>query len=225
MQASKHLVVLTGACISFGAASLQASSIDVICHTETLAFTHTNFTKDLNVPQFDPALGTLDLVTLQIALGQESTVKAELLHPDQPGLYEYQLTWDVAMTGLGGQSLLQLVNGAGTSGELTAFDGVLDYDGTSGFTDFYSDDDNDFRYFTSGMPEFISFIGAGSIPFTVDGQALLTMSGTGAPFDVVHETGATARVEVCYEFIPIPEPVSVAFLGAGALLAFKRRRF
>jgi hypothetical protein len=226
MRAKKHLVIGISACAIWGGAVDRAFGVDFpsISYSDTLGFTHPHFVEELAVPQFDSALGTLSSVTLEIALGQESTVKGELLNPELPGLHEYDLDWNVTLTGLGGQTLLELLDVASSSGGLTAFDGSHDYDGTSGFTDFYASDASDTLSYTEVTPGFGSFIGTGSMSFIIEALANLSLAGTGAPFDVVHETGVTAHVEVTYEYLPIPEPVSLAFFGAGALVAVMRRR-
>lgn len=225
MRCRRLVLILLGIFVCPGMVTAEGPGpSDFICYMDTLENRYASFTTSLHVPQFDPALGTLELVTVQLQLAQDSFVKAELLNPQVPGLYEYELNWNMTMTGLGGQTLLQLLDGADASGGLTAFDGLHDFEGTSGFTDLYSSEDDDGRLFTSITPGFDSFIGTGSMEFVVQALATLYMAGTGAPFDIVHQTGVNASVEICYEYVPIPEPAGLALGTGSALILLSRRR-
>ena len=114
---------------------------------------------------------------------------------------------------------------------LAAFDGVLDFTGTSG-KDFgtqacYTSS----SYMSASAADLALFNGAGSIMLPLSTKAVATVSGAGNVVSQIN-TKADAHVQIVYNFQPtppVPEPGTVSlFVGAGisgiSMLSFRRRR-
>jgi hypothetical protein len=173
-------------------------------------------------------LGILNSITLDLNGSFAGTVGIENLSnaPDQAaGIITGSIS--VATTG---QLLAAQVFPAATGPihNFTAFDGVIDFAGSSGATDS-----------VSGSPVATSVTALASSPaiplFTGPGQIFLTLTATSFPIaqgmqrEAVEETAnATGIVQLTYSYTAVsatPEPGTLALLGCGVLaLPWLRRR-
>jgi len=177
--------------------SLRAASIT---HTATVFPAFTDWSLTNSVPQFDPSLGTLTNVTIEIDVNAANVIKVESRS-------------NLARTVTGGGIVTAVATAAGYSASTTLtnshtqamarFDGVIDYGGTSGFTVNVSGSSG-----AAATPaDFTPFIGTGNIPLVVSAVANGFFRG---PADYAFEVGtqASALVVVTYDFTPNcpPEP-------------------
>jgi len=172
-------------------ASLRAASIT---HTATIFPTLTDWSLTNSVPQFDPALGTLTNVTVTVSANVQSTFYVE---------NRDRRAWDATATAHATVSasvdvLLTsaLIEPAHTQ-NLTAFDGVTDFAGTSGFT--VSDSASGSN--SSSTASVAPFVGVGTVPLTASAVATASYVGSGT-YDFGVATSASAFVTVTYDFTP-----------------------
>jgi hypothetical protein len=180
-----------------------------------------------NLPLFDPALGTLTEVDLTLT----STTSAGHIAFENTAGVPTDVTLGIGATvmvsGLGGLAATAVPLQIG-SGSVTAFDGTLDYAGTSSFSvTGGTGTDSGTGSLTSGAV--VPYIGVGT--FAVNGTSSLqtflsTSGGFGPTSPSAGVTSGTVSVAYIYTAVA-PEPTSVVMFGVGAvgvLLAARRRR-
>jgi hypothetical protein len=187
----------------------------------------------LSVPQFNPSDGILNSVSITVSVGAYGETGMEnhdgvltnrhfktfFQFPDEPlesthgqlGLslasqVLANVSWDVQND--------YLVN-------LTSFDGVDDFAGTSGFKVTYlnSQDNKGYNY-SSNLS---SFIGTGTVDFVADGTAFSAMSVPGGNAASFMSTQGSAAVGVTYDYT-IPEPATMAILAIGGMILLQRKK-
>jgi hypothetical protein len=192
------------------------------CNSVTIPLTPTNWTIPATVPKFDPSLGTLNGVVIQLTVSQLNTIQVEsaltvpadvTTHIETPVLVLLpDLTFVTSVAPFGEYT-----------DSLSAFDGTVDYAGTSGFTHAGINgvagisvqlvNAGALAMFTgtAGNPGTISLpvIATGNHSFTVVSVAV----GFGA--NVVVSYQASALVNVCYNFTPNTPSVSSYCSGDG----------
>ncbi len=222
MRVIWHFLV-AGLLIGPAVSTASATETARLCYDDMLEWTTANFDETLSVSQFDPALGTLTLVTLTVTLDHLSVAEGELLNEEFSGTYTYTLNWDVSLSGLG-STLLQLADSAGGGGTLDPFDGTQDNLGPSGFSAGYPSNDLAMLFYGPLDSGFSDFLGTGTVDLNLSAVGSATFSGTVFPFEATQVTQAAGTVEVCYDYIPIPEPVGLMMLASGLPLVIVRRR-
>jgi hypothetical protein len=196
--------------------------------------------RDLVVPQFDSSLGTLNSVTIAVSTALQASLKAENTNPITPAsgtkafnVYTYW-TSDPTQYTRASVTLSFDSSAISTAGymdatkyvlNLTKYDGVTDFAGTSGATAAtFSPSDSDILFYDSGLT---SFIGTGDLTFGLVSDAYTALQSPGN-FAASMSTTGQAGVTVAYDFTPVqeptPEPATICLLGLGALSLLKRRR-
>jgi hypothetical protein len=164
---------------------------------------------------FDPALGALTSVTLSLKASFSGTVGIENLSAS-PDVASGIIAGSVIVSTTGGSFSVEVSPSAqGPVHDLTAFDGVLDYAGTSGATDSVS---GAFASASAVAPPPASALEL----FTGDQQIFLSLTASTFPIvsgletEAVTETAnANATVGLTYVYAPVPEPRTVALTVIG----------
>jgi len=209
-----------------GAGSGFANTIDQ-SHGVTLLDVGNLFEAPVEFNPFDPALGVLTEVTLSLEANFSGTV----------GIENVSSSPDVAAGIIGGSVTISTTDNLlsaevfpealGPTHDFTAFDGTLDYAGTSGATDSVTGPD---VCASATAPPPASalqlFIGSETI--------FLTLSATTFPIDEGQETesvtetaNANALVKLTYDYTPassVPEPRTLALvtIGIACILGIRR---
>ena len=211
-----------GACIALGCVALTAKA-DVLTWNASVPLTDTDWVQNVSIPKFDPSLGTLTSIDFSMTA-----------HIEGSSFYENQETSPtmVSLTLAAEMSLLRpdmssliTVNPSTTVGELAgAFDGMIDFGGTSGNT--FNNLFADITQSASSPPpasDLALFTGLGNILLPV--SAMGDSSGAG-PGNWIFgfALAASADVTVKYNYTPVPEPTSAATLVLAGLGLLLRRR-
>jgi hypothetical protein len=196
-------------------------------YSDTIVTQNTNFTLSFSIPKFNSGLGTLDSITYTLT----GNVLGDAKFENQDG--------SPATVTMAVQAILTLkrpdlstidimIPAANTSDNVTAFDTVLDYGGTSGKTyTGLSDSHVDGPTVLSSGADLALFTGAGNIllPFVASGAS--TGSG-GGNLALVFATQAGGSISVTYTYHnDVPEPKVYGAIGAVAclgLLGYRRYR-
>lgn len=202
---------------------------DTIVQTEsaTLLDVGNSFAVPVEFNEFNPALGTLTSLTVDLTASFSGTVGIENLSnvaDVAAGVIAGSVTVATSDNSLSAEVF---PSATGPTHNLSPFDGIEDYGGTSGATDS-----------VSGAPASTSVSAppAAVLPqFTGTGQIFLGLTASTFPLvegrereSAVETANATATVQLTYDYTPapsVPEPGTAALLGIGViLLAALRRR-
>ncbi|WP_066383092.1 choice-of-anchor E domain-containing protein [Anabaena sp. CA = ATCC 33047] len=219
LGAATTLVGILATASSANAASLTSSASSGLLSTDFANVT-------LSVQKFDSSLGTLKGVTLKFDGQLQGVGRYENTGPNASSV-TVNLTGQLGLD-LGGQSLFSLNPQKADTYNFAAFDGTLDFGGTSGSTiNGPTAQMSQTRSFTDAS--FLqAFIGSGNLDFLLSAQATSTVSGSGNIFASV-TTLARGGVEVTYDYDPVqsvPEPSAALGFGlvAGIGLLSQRKK-
>jgi hypothetical protein len=206
---------------SFLAVSAQAQQ--VVTYFASVPQSTTNWTRSLQLPQFDPALGTLSQVKLLLDGEVWQSLFGENMSAGSSS-YDFTTTATFKLDRSGGPTLLTTVplvfNRAGPIG---GFDGGLDFGGTSGVT---FDQHALAQSGTYIDLNHLDYIGLGNCDFIASASGVSSLI-SGGNFAKSATTSAAASIGVEYTYAPIPEPSTyAALLGAVALtfVTIRKRR-
>ncbi len=198
LRLSLVALALTGTALSGAAQQTQ-------CFTDSIPFQATNFSNSVSIPKFDPNLGTLQSIQISLTGNIQGSARAESLDAG-PTVVTTSFSANITLTRPDLTVLVVTLPIANFMDSFTAFDGTIDFMGTSGATH-----DNittsDTQMITSPPPasDLALFTGAGSIvlPVTATGQSIATGAGN---LITQFLTDASANVQVCYTFLPNTPP-------------------
>ncbi len=186
----------------------------------------TNWSDFLSLPKWDPALfpgQVLTGISFELEGDVEGNAAFESLD-GAPATILMNLQATITLTDPSLNVLATVIPVANTSDNVTAYDGVTDFGGTSGKSYLgLTGSDSD----TGNSIDFPSFTGVGNILLPITGTG--TSNGSGAGNLVLQfSTTASASASITYTYQPVPEPASCLLAGLGALgltlAAYKRRR-
>jgi hypothetical protein len=179
--------------------TVNTSPTDLPAETFSIPLTATDFTAGATLPQFDPSLGTLLSVDITNAGQFVSDIKVESLDSASSTI----TATDSGSLTLTGPGLSALVTNSSTSETFnaTAFDGVIDFGGTSGH-DFGSQTANGSNSFTiTAASDLAAYTGTGSVTLTEVAHATSAASGAGNLITQIN-THASAQISIVYHYIP-----------------------
>ena len=169
--------------------------------TKTISIpnTQTDFTLPGSIGQFDPALGQLQSVVITHNGSITSDIKVENTSPSSPSSISGTVGGSLELTGPGVDSLLNMSQNAG-SFNASAYDGTLDFGGTSG-TDFSPKTASGTQTVTLTGADMAPYIGTGQVAFTENAHATSNASG-GGNLSVLLASSGMSTVTITYKYIP-----------------------
>ncbi len=202
----------------------RAGVIGTIKHMDAKPESLTDWSVDFDVPQFDTLGGKRTLLSVQIDLfaAITSSAAAENLEANEKHI-SLNIEGQVSL-GLLDQTLIVAIIQRGTAYLADPFDGEMDFMGPSGTRFDLSGDA--FESTTLTDPEDLApFIGPGLRALTVMGESVAKSSAAGGGnLAVEFQTLAGAAFSVTYTYIPSPGALGLLALGAGPVVAVRRRR-
>jgi hypothetical protein len=165
--------------------------------TKNIPMTETDYSTTVNVPKFNPALGTLEQIEISFSSRLKGSVKFESLDA-QRSTVTTAMNGLLQLTGPDGTLLTSANPQATRSASLRPFDNVLDYDGPSGgaFDSMVAVDLAETKVLTE--PHLLAFFsGPGGVMLTMDTQANVAGSGAGN-LALNYTTQASAVITVRY---------------------------
>jgi uncharacterized protein (DUF2141 family) len=168
-------------------------------HTATFPNTATDWTSSQTIPQFDPSLGTLTSIDILNSDQITSTIKVENID-GAPATITATVSGTMTLSGPGVSSLVNNLS-ADQTFNASAFDGTIDFGGTSGH-DFgpKTATGSDSVTLTSAS-DLAAYIGTGTVSFTEISHGTSTGSGA-ANLLLSINTTASGNLTVVYHYIP-----------------------
>ncbi len=222
----KSTLVALGGLVALGLTSVANAQQVVV--SDAFGPATTNWTHTLSVPAFNTGLGTLTSVEVDFAGDVFQSYKFESLDA-APATVTATLADAVQLNmaaGLSG-SALALTNNSSTNYSVTAFDGTIDFGGTSGVTvPQYTLSGTGMNTYTAAG-DLAIFTTPGNVLFPAFANGTVIFTGSGNLLTQVN-TSADISLTVKYNYRgnAVPEPGSVALLIGGAMsgVAVLRRR-
>lgn len=177
----------------------------------SLGLLNTNWTRSFTINKFDTSLGCLDSVCFSLAGYVEGSAAFESRDLD-PATVMMDLAATIKLQRPDGSLIVETIPLAHTVDNVTAFDGVIDFGGTSGRTyDGLSADKTEGRC-TALVSDKQLFTGAGTLVLPV--VALGSSSGSGAGNLLLSfTTTASASAVVTYHYSECPVPAQPSTWG------------
>jgi hypothetical protein len=162
----------------------------------------TDWTRTQSVNQFNPSLGTLTAIEITNSGTLNSHIRVESLD-SAPANVTGTVSGNLTLTSAVVPSLVTTTNAATENFQASAFDGKIDFAGTSG-KDFGDKSSGGSKSEVLTSPaDLANFIGLGKVSLTETAQATSTADGSGNLLSQINST-AQATVTVKYDYIPAP---------------------
>lgn len=222
----KHLMKVL-CCGALAGGSLFGAQI---IHNSTITVQPTNWASNFLIPQFDPTLGTLNSIVFDLTGTVEGIAQVENL--SSLGGANITTNLSAVLTLLLPGGVQMVVNPlASVTDSYGTFDGVVDFDGTSGRT--YTTLANSSMQMQTAPPfgvDLSAFLGMGNIMLAISSLGNSGVAG-GSFVASTFQTLSGAALQITYNYTPsdpggdIPEPMTLALVGGGLLgLGFLRSR-
>lgn len=205
-------------------AALAGSAMADVSYSSSVPLTTTNWNTNLSLPQWDPSMfpgEELYCVSLKLSSNVNGRIRAESLD-GAPSTISADLSAQITANAPAGLQVV-VVPLASQMFNATAFDGFIDFSGTSGF-DTGTLAGMDMNTNSVSLPSDLSgYIGGGNISVGLGAQGLSNVSGAGNIVSIIN-TAADGLVEITYKTRAVPGPGAVALVGVGGLMMARRRR-
>ncbi|MCY2960204.1 MAG: choice-of-anchor E domain-containing protein [Planctomycetota bacterium] len=206
---------LVALALASSALTASAQQTQTTCFTDSIPLQSTNWGGSVSIPKFNPNLGTLQSISFQLTGNVQGSAKAESLDASST-IVNTSFAATITLTRPDLTPLVVTLPIANFSDSFTAFDGVIDFAGTSGMSHLnINATDTQSQVSPPPLSDLALFTGAGNIvlPVTAQGSSIATGAGN---LITQFTTSAAADVRVCYTYVPNTPP---ALQCPGTLMA------
>ena len=199
-------------------------SADTITSSYSIPWSDTDWDAFFDVAKFDPTLGTLNSIAFTFQGDIQGSADFEN-RSSSPAQVTLKLSSILQLQRPDSTLLVEAIPLYDITTNVTAYDNVLDYGGTSGHTYSGLTASKTESYVSSLLSDLTLFTGSGNINLPVTATATSRISGPGNLIGGF-STEASALATITYDYTPVPEPSSMVALlaGMGGLAGLIRRR-
>ncbi len=192
----------------------------MVSYSASIPPTSTDWTSSVSIPQFDPVLGTLDSVDIELRGEVSGNIQFESLDAANSTVTTSLSASIILMR----PDLTVMASAAPFVSHVdpvSAFDGAIDFDGLSGRA-YLNQSASALAGVsaTSPSPDLALFTGTGTVSLPVTATGVAAADGAGNLL-VAFLTQASANVSVIYNYT-VPEPASIGVLAIATLFARRR---
>jgi protocatechuate 3,4-dioxygenase beta subunit len=184
---------------TFGSDPRINTNATTLSHALSFPDTPTDWTATQSLPQFDPSLGTLTSVEILNSDPIKNTIRIENLDTASATIHA-TVSGDLKLSGPGVAGLDTALS-ADQTFDATAFDGTIDFGGTSGHTFAPQTINGSNSTVLTAATDLAKYEGTGTVSFTEATHASSTATGSANLLLQVNTTAA-ATVTVIYHYIP-----------------------
>ncbi|MGB3237339.1 MAG: choice-of-anchor E domain-containing protein [Geitlerinemataceae cyanobacterium] len=183
--------------------------------TDSVDSARTNFTSDVSIPQFDSSLGELTNIFIELAGSVSGSIQLESTDADSSNVTA-NLVSEIKLQRPDMSDLVVVLPTASEDANFTAFDGTVDFGGTSGLTRNNLSETATESILLTDPSDFGIFLGTGNLVLPVAALGRSNASGSGN-LATVFQTFAGADITVSYEYTERPTAVPEPNAPMGAL--------
>lgn len=210
--------------VALAATATAANATTVTYTSNVVPLTSTNFSGvALNLQQFNPTWGVLTGISVHLHGDILGSASAENL--GGPATVTLNLSATLTLTRPDNSTIVVTTPVVNKIASLSAFDGMVDYGGTSGVA-YLNQSAHADNTVALSAGDFALFTGFGNVSGLLNGSGASAATGAGN-LATLFLTQAGGFADVTYTFSPTmtPEPAAIALLGLGmGVLGFARRR-
>lgn len=193
-----------------------------VTYTDIIPMAKTTWNGSMEIPKFNMPGYELTSVRIDLAGDIVGSAKGENLGSSSD-ILTMDLRSEITLKRPDGSVLVVTMPVLSTEDSLGSYDGTIDFGGTSGCS--YNDIEvskSESSTFTSAV-DMSLFTGSGNITLPVSAAGASTFSGPGSVI-TNFSTQAGATASITYNYVPVPEPVTIGLLCLGSLSCLIRRR-
>lgn len=169
----------------------------------------------MSFQKFNPSLGTLTGIQFSLTGDVNGSAQVESLD-GSPSTVTSTLAASITLTRPDLSTLVVALPTLSSIDNLSAFDGIIDFGGTSGASHSGSSFLTAFSGILSGAGDLALFTGPGSIVLPISATGASTASGAGNLLTLFStQAGANASVTYTYNSSVVPEPSTTGLIGLG----------
>lgn len=207
-----------------------SATAGIITQNDSINYQLTGFqNQEMSFEKFNDESGRYVLDSVTISLSGDVLGQAEMENRgEQASLIEFTLGALLSLTTDTGQELITILPEFSDTFSATAFDGLIDYSGTSGavYSGIHAFHTESVTFFDTNS--IALFLGLGSMSTFLSSDAQSNVSG-GGNLSSAFISDARGAIDVSYNFtdttVDVPEPTSIAILGLGLIgVAFAKRK-
>jgi len=215
------------------AISASAQS-QVVCFSDSISISPTDWNRTVTIPKFDTGLGTLQSIEFTLGGQVHGSAGVENFSPNSPTVANLNFSSTLTLTRPDLSVIVVTIPLANFVDPLTTFDGVIDFGGTSGVM--HSNINASASNMAVSPPpasDLVLFSGPPGMPGTIvlPVTAVGSSSSTGGG-NIINQftTDAAAQVSVCYHYLgntpptfgpPTPQCGSTLMATAGVAMSFQ----
>lgn len=219
---SKILICLTSSLLA-AAGLTQAATVSYT--SNVIPLSTTNWTNSLGLQRFDPSLGTLDSIALELFGEVHGNARVENTDA-QPLVLTMRLGTDLTLSRPDNSPLLVTSALFTDTFAAASFDGTVDWAGTSGTARLDVGATGHNAFVTAAAADLALFSGPGTVNLGLRAAGTSSASGSGNLASFMQtQAGGYATITYSYSAAPVPEPGSWLLMACGlGLFGWRSRR-